>query len=76
MQWSRKILRARHRTIPNARKRRFLTSETDPSIAMRILKLILMPVLMAGLMILAVTLFRQNNDRWTTLREVNAATHS
>jgi hypothetical protein len=43
---------------------------------MRILKLILMPVLMAGLMILAVTLFRQNNDRWTTLREVNAATHS
>ncbi|MEZ6032445.1 MAG: hypothetical protein R3C17_05105 [Planctomycetaceae bacterium] len=41
---------------------------------MRILKHILMPLLMAGLMILGVTLFRQNNKRWTTVREASAGT--
>ena len=43
---------------------------------MRNLNLILTPVLMAGLMILGVKLFRGGNQHWLIHREVNAATRT
>ena len=43
---------------------------------MRNLNLILTPVLMAGLMILGVKLFREDNQHWLIHREVNATTQT